>query len=81
MRKFLHNDKKNIDSAIINTARRKNLPPALVEKDFYSEKLIPIVKRDLASEVEIEFDITLNEEELAIYIKYPSSFHNGYVKD
>lgn len=35
MRKFLHNDKKNIDSAIINTARRKNLPPALVEKDFY----------------------------------------------
>ena len=27
MRKFLHNDKKNIDSAIINTARRKNLPP------------------------------------------------------
>lgn len=161
MRKFLHNDKKDIDSAIINTARRKNLPPALVEKDFYvcyildylfnrfeykqflefkggtslskgynlinrfsedidvvlrsdvlnvdlkdiinlksknqkmkqadalnkqalhfySEKLIPIVKRDLASEVEIEFDITLNEEELAIYIKYPSSFHNGYIKD
>lgn len=35
MRKFLHNDKKDIDSAIINTARRKNLPPALVEKDFY----------------------------------------------
>lgn len=34
MRKFLHNDKKDIDSAIINTARRKNLPPALVEKDF-----------------------------------------------
>lgn len=24
MRKFLHNDKKDIDSAIINTARRKN---------------------------------------------------------
>ena len=49
MRKFLHNDKKDIDSAIINTARRKNLPPALVEKDFYSEKVIPIVIRDLAS--------------------------------
>ena len=32
MRKFLHNDKKDIDSAIINTARRKNLPPALYNK-------------------------------------------------
>lgn len=35
MRRFLHNERKNIDAAILNTARKKNLPPALVEKDLY----------------------------------------------
>ena len=35
MRKFLHNERKNIDAAILNTARKKNLTPALVEKDLY----------------------------------------------
>ena len=34
MRKFLHNERKNINTAILNTARKKNLPPALVEKDL-----------------------------------------------
>lgn len=161
MRKFLHNDKKNIEAAILNTSRKKNLPPALVEKDlyvcfildylfnrfeykeylefkggtslskgynlisrfsedidvvlrsdilninlddiiklesknqkmkqaeelnslalqFYSEKLIPILKHGLASEVDIDFDVNLNEKELAIYIQYPSSFQNEYVND
>ena len=161
MRNFLHNERKNIEQAVINTARKKNLPPAIVEKDlyvcyildylfnrfeykeflefkggtslskgynlinrfsedidvvlradilevdlkdiislesknqkmkqaealnkkalqFYSEKLIPILERDLASELDIEFKVTLNKKELAIYIKYPSSFQNDYVKD
>ncbi len=35
MRKFLQNERKNIDAAILNTARKRNLPPALVEKDLY----------------------------------------------
>ncbi len=161
MRNFLHNERKNIEQAVINTARKKNLPPAIVEKDlyvcyildylfnrfeykeflefkggtslskgynlinrfsedidvvlradvlnvdlkdiitlesknqkmkqaealnnralqFYAETLIPILERDLASELDIEFKVTLNKKELAIYIKYPSSFQNAYVKD
>ena len=35
MRNFLHNERKNIEQAVINTARKKNLPPAIVEKDLY----------------------------------------------
>ena len=161
MRKFLHNERKNINAAILNTARKKNLTPALVEKDlyvcyildylfnrfvyknflefkggtslskgydlinrfsedidvvlkadvlnvnlediinlesknkkskqadelnrkaitFYQEKLIPILKRDLESELESDFNVVLDEKDLAIYIQYPSSFRNEYVKD
>lgn len=161
MRKFLKNERKNIDAAILNTARKTNLPPALVEKDlyvcyildylfnrfeyknflefkggtslskgydlinrfsedidvvlkadvfnidldaiinlesknqkekkgeelnkkailFYQEKLIPILKSDLKNELQIDFNIELNEKDLAIYIQYPSSFRNEYVKD
>lgn len=161
MRKFLKNERKNIDAAILNTARKTNLPPALVEKDlyvcyildylfnrfeyknflefkggtslskgydlinrfsedidvvlkadvfnidldaiinlesknqkekkgeelnkkailFYQEKLIPVLKSDLKNELQIDFNIELNEKDLAIYIQYPSSFRNEYVKD
>jgi len=48
---------------------------------FYAETLIPILERNLASELDIKFKVTLNKDELAIYIKYPSSFQNDYVKD
>lgn len=161
MLRFLKNERKNIDSAILNTSRKKNLPPALVEKDlyvcyildylfnrfeyeqflefkggtslskgynlinrfsedidvvlkadvldvdlseilklesknqknkqaeelnkraitFYQEMLIPILKKDLENELQMEFNVILNENDLAIYIQYPSSYRNEYVKD
>lgn len=161
MNRFLQNDRRNIEIAILNTARKRQLPAALIEKDFYvcyildylfsrfeyknylefkggtslskgynlinrfsedidivlrsdvlgidlndiinlksnsqkfkqakvlnqkalsfySDKLIPILKRDLSLEANIDFKINLDEKELAIYVQYPSAFNSKYVKD
>ena len=60
MRKFLHNERKNIDAAILNTARKKNLTPALVEKDLYVCYILDYLLIDL----NIKTFLNLREEQV-----------------
>lgn len=60
MRRFLHNERKNIDAAILNTARKKNLPPALGEKDLYVCYILDYLLIDL----NIKTFLNLREEQV-----------------
>ena len=49
--------------------------------EFYKNTLLNVITNDISKEINKELKIYLNDEELAIYIEYPSSYNNSYVKN
>ena len=49
--------------------------------EFYKNKLLKVITNDLTNEINKELKISLREEELAIYIEYPSSHNSSYIKN
>lgn len=47
---------------------------------FYQESLMPEIKEYFSEHLKHKLEIDLNKEELAIYVKYPTSFDNQYIK-
>lgn len=46
---------------------------------FYREKLIPTMQKDINSEINKKMVVTLSEEELAIYVSYPCTYKDAYI--
>lgn len=49
--------------------------------DFYQKVLIPSLQIDLTKETSKNFDIRLEKDELAIYVKYPSNHQLFYIRN
>lgn len=49
--------------------------------EFYKNKLLKVITNDLSNEINKELNISLRDEELAIYIEYPSSYNSSYIKN
>ena len=49
--------------------------------EFYKNKLLKVITTDLSNEINKELKIALRDEELAIYIEYPSSYNSSYIKN
>ena len=48
---------------------------------FYKNKLLKVITNDLTLEINKELKITLSDEDLAIYIEYPSSYNTAYIRN
>lgn len=48
---------------------------------FYKNKLLKVITNDLTLEINKELKITLSDEDLAIYIDYPSSYNTTYIRN
>lgn len=46
---------------------------------FYKERFVPVLKRDIAAEINKPVNITLNEKDLSIYVEYPTAYKDIYV--
>jgi hypothetical protein len=46
---------------------------------FYKDKLIPIMQNDISKEINKDITISISEEELAIYVDYPSTYKDTYI--
>lgn len=66
--KDLFNKSNNQKNKLVNELNNRAL-------EFYKNKLLKVITNDLTNEINKELKISLREEELAIYIEYPSS-HN-----
>ncbi|MCR5112997.1 MAG: nucleotidyl transferase AbiEii/AbiGii toxin family protein [Acholeplasmatales bacterium] len=49
--------------------------------EFYKGKLLQVITNDLSNEINKQLKITLSDEELAIYVEYPSSYNTAYIKN
>ena len=49
--------------------------------DFYRKDLIPLLETDLYNETGKSFNVSLNEEDLAIYVGYPASYEATYIQN
>jgi len=48
---------------------------------FYEKELIPEMNEYFKNNIKHELKVTLNKSDLAIYVKYPSTFKNRYIKN
>ena len=48
---------------------------------FYKKDLIPLLETDLHNETGKSFDVSMNEEDLAIYIGYPAAYEATYIQN
>lgn len=46
---------------------------------FYKDKLIPVMQKDISKELNKKINISISEEELAIYVEYPSVYKDTYI--
>jgi len=46
---------------------------------FYKEKLIPTMHKDISSEINKEISVTLSKEERTIYVSYPCIYKDVYI--
>ena len=65
------NNKKN---KLVNDLNNRAL-------DFYKNKLLSVITNDLSLEINKELKITLSDEELAIFIEYPSNYNTAYIRN
>ena len=49
--------------------------------EFYKNKLLGVITTDLSNEINKDLKIILNDEELSIYIEYPSKYNTSYIKN
>ena len=49
--------------------------------EFYKNKLLRVINNDLSLEINKELKITLSDEELAIFIEYPSNYNTAYIRN
>ena len=49
--------------------------------EFYKNKLLRVITNDLSLEINKELKITLSDEELAIFIEYPSNYNTAYIRN
>lgn len=72
--KDLFNKSNNQKNKLVNELNNRAL-------EFYKNKLLKVITNDLTNEINKELKISLREEELAIYIEYPSSHNSSYIKN
>lgn len=72
--KDLFNKSNNQKNKLVNELNNRAL-------EFYKNKLLKVITNDLTNEINKELKISLREEELAIYIEYPSSYNSSYIKN
>ena len=72
--KDLFNISSNQKNKLVDQLNNKAL-------EFYKNTLLNVITNDISKEINKELKIYLNDEELAIYIEYPSSYNNSYVKN
>lgn len=79
---FADIDINEIVGLFSKTQKRKKAD-ALNEQalEFYKKKLIPVMYEDIQNEINKEIEINLDEEELAIYVHYPSTYKDTYIND
>ena len=67
----------NMDSSNQKTKAAEELNRRAI--DFFNKDLIPLLESDLNNETGKYFRITLNKEDMAIYIEYPASYEATYI--
>ena len=70
----MFNKSNNQKNKLVNELNNRAL-------EFYKNKLLKVITNDLTNEINKELKISLREEELAIYIEYPSSYNSSYIKN
>lgn len=75
----------NLSSIIeLDSRNQKNKLSTELNKralQFYKDKLKPLLEKDLYEETNKVFEIRIDESDMAIYLKYPSSQSNEYIRN